>query len=100
MGTPCNTEGKKICGVSRKIAAGPIWLDLVKQALENCPVRDFRVPKERIEFAEIDAETCLLAIPESKKTILECFKEGTVPTRSTNKPGSITETADFFKSGM
>lgn len=82
------------------VAAGPIWLDFMQQALENKPVRDFPVPEEGIEYAEIDAETGLLAIPESKKTILECFKEGTSPARSTRKPGSLTETEDFFKSGL
>ncbi|MBU1569672.1 MAG: penicillin-binding protein, partial [Proteobacteria bacterium] len=82
------------------VAAGPIWFDFMQQALENKPVRDFLVPEEGIEYAEIDAETGLLAIPESKKTILECFKEGTSPVRSTRKPGSLTETEDFFKSGL
>jgi penicillin-binding protein 1A len=82
------------------VAAGPIWLDFMQQALKDKPVRDFLVPEEGIEFAEIDAETGLLAIPESKKTILECFKEGTSPVRSTHKAGSLTETEDFFKSGM
>ncbi len=80
------------------VAAGPIWFDFMQQALENKPARDFPVPEEGIEYAEIDAETGLLAIPESKKTILECFKEGTSPVRSTHKPGSLTETEDFFKS--
>lgn len=80
------------------VAAGPIWFDFMQQALENKPARDFLVPEEGIEYAEIDAETGLLAIPESKKTILECFKEGTSPVRSTHKPGSLTETEDFFKS--
>ncbi len=79
-------------------AAGPIWLDFMQRAMENKPVRDFPVPEEGIEYAEIDAETGFLAIPESKKTILECFKEGTSPVRSTRKPGSLTETEDFFKS--
>jgi penicillin-binding protein 1A len=82
------------------VAASPIWLSFMQRALVNKPIRDFPAPEEGIEFAEIDAETGLLAIPESKKTILECYKEGTGPTRSTHKPGSITETADFFKSGM
>jgi len=82
------------------VAAGPIWFDFMQQVLENMPVRDFPVPEEGIEYAEIDAETGLLAIPESKITILECFKEGTSPVRSTRKPGSLTETEDFFKSGL
>ena len=82
------------------VAASPIWLYFMQRALADKPIRDFPAPEEGIEFAEIDAETGFLAIPESKKTILECYKEGTVPTRSTNKPGSITETEDFFKSGL
>lgn len=82
------------------MAASPIWLSFMQRALADKPVRDFPAPEEGIEFAEIDAETGLLAIPESKKTILECYKEGTVPVRSTHKPGSITETEDFFKSGL
>lgn len=82
------------------VAAGPIWLYFMQQTLENRPVMDFQVPEEGIEYAEIDAETGLLAIPESKKTILECFKEGSSPVRSTPKPGSLTETEDFFKSGQ
>jgi penicillin-binding protein 1A len=81
-------------------AAGPIWLEFMQKAHENKPVRDFQAPEEGIEFAEIDAETGLLAIPESKKTILECFKEGTSPERHTPKPGSITSTEDFFKSDL
>ena len=82
------------------VAASPIWLSFMQRALADKPIRDFPAPEEGIEFAEIDAETGLLAIPESKKTILECYKEGTSPVRSTHKPGSITETEDFFKSGM
>ncbi len=82
------------------MAASPIWLSFMQRALADKPIRDFPAPEEGIEFAEIDAATGLLAITESKKTILECYKEGTVPTRSTHKPGAITETEDFFKSGM
>jgi len=72
----------------------------MQRALANKPIRDFPAPEEGIEFSEIDAETGLLDIPESKKTILECCKEGTAPTRSTHKLGSITETKDLFKSGI
>jgi penicillin-binding protein 1A len=82
------------------MAASPIWLYFMQNALADKPIRDFPAPEEGIEFAEIDSETGLLAIPESKKTRLECYKAGTVPTRSTNKPGTITETEDFFKSSM
>jgi penicillin-binding protein 1A len=82
------------------MAASPIWLSFMQRALADKPVRDFSAPEEGIEFAEIDAETGLLAIPESKKKLLECYKEGTAPVRSARKPGSITEAEDFFKSGL
>jgi penicillin-binding protein 1A len=41
-----------------------------------------------------------LPIPESKKTIFECFKEGTVPTEYTKKPDAMTEPEEFYKSDM
>ncbi len=79
--------------------ASPIWLDFMKKALADKPVRIFQVP-EGVVFSKIDAETGLLPIPESKKVIFECFKEGTVPTEYTKRPDSITEEEDFFKSAM
>lgn len=82
------------------VAASPIWLYFMQRVLAGKPVTDFPEMEEGIEFVEIDAETGLMAIPESKKTILECFKEGTVPTEYAHKPGAITETEDFFKSGF
>jgi penicillin-binding protein 1A len=80
-------------------AASPIWLEFMQTILKDKPVRVFEVP-DGVVFAKIDAETGLLAIPESKTTIFECFKEGTVPTEYTKKPGSITEPDDFFKTDM
>jgi penicillin-binding protein 1A len=80
-------------------AASPIWLGFMKRVLEDKPIRVFRVP-EGVVFAKIDAETGLLPITESKKTIFECFKEGTVPTEYTKKPDSITEADEFYKLGM
>jgi penicillin-binding protein 1A len=80
-------------------AASPIWLGFMQDILKNEPVRDFHVP-EGVVFAQIDAETGKLPIPESKKTVFECFKEGTVPTDYTPKPGTITEPEQFFKQNM
>jgi len=80
-------------------AASPIWLGFVRKVLEGKPVRVFQVP-EGVVFSKIDAETGLLPIPESKKTIFECFKEGTVPTEYTPEPNSMTEPEQFFKSDM
>ncbi|MBW1699666.1 MAG: PBP1A family penicillin-binding protein [Deltaproteobacteria bacterium] len=80
-------------------AASPIWLGFMKRILEGKPVKLFQVPEE-VVFAKIDAETGLLPIRESKKVLFECFKEGTVPTRHTQKPDAISEKAEFFKSIM
>ncbi|MCP3939989.1 MAG: PBP1A family penicillin-binding protein [Desulfobacteraceae bacterium] len=80
-------------------AASPIWLAYMQNALEGKPTRTFNVP-EGIVFAKIDAKTGLLPIEESKKTIFECFKEGTLPTEYTPKPGAISGSEDLFKEGM
>jgi penicillin-binding protein 1A len=80
-------------------AAIPIWLSFMKNILTDKAIRVFPVPNG-VVFARIDAETGLLAIPESKKTIFECFKEGSVPVEYTKRPGAITEQGQFFKSDM
>jgi len=80
-------------------AASPIWLGFMQKVLAGKSVRVFQVP-EGVVFSKIDAETGLLPIPESKKTIFECFKEGSVPTEYTKEPGSMTEPEQFFKSDM
>jgi len=80
-------------------AASPIWLEFMKQIHAEKPTRVFQVP-EGVVFSRIDAETGLLPIPESPKTVFECFKEGTVPTTYTQKPDAIIEPDDFYKSGM
>jgi penicillin-binding protein 1A len=80
-------------------AASPIWLGFMQQVVKNEPVRIFQVP-EGVVFAKIDAETGLLPIPESKKTVFECFKEGSVPVKHTPRPGKVTEPDQFFKHDM
>ena len=80
-------------------AASPIWLGFMKRTLQDKPVRAFQVA-EGVVFSKVDAETGLLPIPESEKTIFECFKEGTVPTKFTKKPNTLTEPEQFFKSDL
>lgn len=80
-------------------AASPIWLAFMQKTLADKPVQVFQVP-EGVVFSKIDAETGLLPIAESKKTIFECFKEGTVPTEYTKKPDTVTKAEDFFKSDI
>ncbi|MBU0986372.1 MAG: penicillin-binding protein 1A [Proteobacteria bacterium] len=80
-------------------AASPIWLGFMKKVLQDKPVRAFQVP-EGVVFSKIDTETGLLPIPESKKIIFECFKEGTVPTEHTPHPDSLTKPGQLYKSDM
>ena len=91
-----NSLGK---GETGSRAASPIWVGFMQRLLADRPVRVFQVP-EGVVFSKIDAETGLLPIPESKKTIFECFKEGTVPTEYTKKPDAMTEPEEFYKSDM
>ncbi|MEA1966601.1 MAG: PBP1A family penicillin-binding protein [Thermodesulfobacteriota bacterium] len=79
--------------------ASPIWLGYMERILEGRPVRTFNVP-EGVVFAKIDAKTGLLPIKESEKVILECFKEGTVPTRFTPEPDAAPASEELFKSGI
>jgi len=81
------------------VAASPIWLGFMKRMLANEPVMTFQ-PPEGVVFAKIDAETGLLPVPESRKTIFECFKEGTVPIDYSKRPGEVKETEDFFKKDL
>jgi len=59
-------------------AACPIWIDFMRQALKDFPRSTFPVPAG-IVFAKIDEKTGLLATPQTKKVIFECFKEGSEP---------------------
>lgn len=59
-------------------AASPIWLYYMREALKGKPVEFFNVP-EGIVFVNIDPATGALATPNSAKSVLECFKQGTEP---------------------
>jgi penicillin-binding protein 1A len=80
-------------------AASPIWLDFMQQALKGKPVRTFPVP-DSVVFARIDVDTGLLPVPETRRTIFECFKEGSAPTQYSRRSDQLTETDDFFKQDM
>lgn len=80
-------------------AAAPIWLDFMKTAHEGLPVRNFPVPKG-IVFSKIDADTGLLPASGTKKTIFECFRKGTVPTRHSTDASAVTDKDQFFKMEM
>ncbi|OQX27831.1 MAG: penicillin-binding protein [Desulfobacteraceae bacterium IS3] len=80
-------------------AASPIWLGFMQEVLKDKPIQAFDVP-EGVVFSNIDAETGLLAVPDTRSTIFECFKEGTVPRRYSSRPSSVSEPEQFFKSNM
>ncbi len=81
------------------VAASPIWLGFMKQVLANESVKAFQAP-DGVIFAKIDAETGLLPVTETRKTFFECFKEGTVPSDFSKRPGEVKETEDFFKKDL
>jgi len=80
-------------------AAGPIWLDFMKEIHQDKPIKGFKTPKG-VVFSKIDADTGLLPVPETKKIIFECFKKGTVPTRYSRRSDSISEKDQFYKMEM
>jgi len=63
------TGGKLAC---------PIWTDYMKLAVASYPNKDFEKPENIVE-ALIDANTGLLAGPNSKKVYKEAFLKGTEP---------------------
>jgi len=78
-------------------AACPIWLDYMKTVMNAKPINQFPV-SPGIVFANIDADTGLLASPSSQNTFFECFKEGTAPTRHSEAKAS--RATEFFKFDM
>ncbi len=64
------------------VAALPIWLEFMKEAVAGLPEENFSVP-EGIVFVKIDAATgepvSSRNPPPSSRVIFECFKEGTAP---------------------
>ncbi|MBI5969390.1 MAG: PBP1A family penicillin-binding protein [Deltaproteobacteria bacterium] len=64
------------------VAALPIWLEFMKEAVAEIPVENFSVP-EGIVFVRVDAATGEPVRPgnptKSGNAISECFKEGTTP---------------------
>ncbi len=71
-------------------AAAPIWVEYMKAALAERPVRDFPVPDE-IVFARIDRKTGLLASRSSKETVFQAFLTETVPTETAESERTESE---------
>lgn len=82
-------------------AALPIWVEFMKAAHENVPVRSFPVP-DNIVFASIDNETGRLASAASKEVVKQAFIDGTEPTdvQGDSSSSSADETKDFYKEDL
>ena len=80
-------------------AASPIWLDYMKGILAKKPVKVFEIPKG-VVFAKIDKETGLLPGPDTKETLFECFKEGTVPTEKSQALSHDANRDEMFKENL
>jgi penicillin-binding protein 1A len=63
--------GKKETGA---VAACPIWLKFMQEALEGRNKKTFPIP-DGIVFRRVDAETGRPATPQTEKVTYECFKE-------------------------
>ncbi len=71
-------------------AAAPIWVDYMRAALAERPVRDFEVP-EQIVFARIDRKTGLLADASSEDTVFQSFLVDTEPTETAGQAQTTSE---------
>jgi penicillin-binding protein 1A len=71
-------------------AAAPIWVDYMRVALANRPVRDFPVP-ESIVFARVERKTGLLAGANSDDAVFQAFLAGTEPTETDTTERTTSE---------
>jgi penicillin-binding protein 1A len=78
-------------------AALPIWLDLMKAALQDQPLTDFVVPAG-VEEVLIDPETGLRAA-EGAPGRTEVFVEGTAPEDYAQPPGQVDPRELFLEDG-
>ncbi|MEW6455434.1 MAG: PBP1A family penicillin-binding protein [Acidobacteriota bacterium] len=76
-------------------AALPIWIDFMKEYLENQPVENFTAPPN-VVFIKIDRMTGLLATPYCSHVIEEAFIPGTEPTKFCSEQEHY-KISDYFK---
>jgi penicillin-binding protein 1A len=76
-------------------AASPIFLYFMKEALAGTPVELFS-PPDGVAFAKIDPQTGLLAKPDSKEYVFQCYLEGTSPTEYASEAENDKK-KEFFK---
>ncbi|MGA1844181.1 MAG: penicillin-binding protein 1A [bacterium] len=64
-------------------AASPIWVQFMKECIEDTPIQAFAVPNG-IKFIPIDRKTGLVATKECPAVIMEAFREGNEPKELCN----------------
>ena len=84
-------------------AASPLWVDYRMAVESHYPEEDFRQPPG-VVMARIDADSGLLAGPDSQKTYFLPFKDGTQPAETAQggstsgpTPGSASKGEDLLK---
>lgn len=82
-------------------SALPIWVEYMKSAHEDLPVRGFPTP-EGIVFSSLDNETGRLASSNSKEVVRQAFVVGTEPKeiQDDSSSSTSTETQDFYKQDL
>jgi penicillin-binding protein 1A len=80
-------------------AALPIWLEFMRAALADRPMRDFEAPPG-IVFARIDARTGELAGPASESTLFQAFVEGTEPKEAADATASAADSRREIELGF
>jgi len=80
--------GDKITGSAACI---PVWVNFMKRALIETPVKDFPAPSQ-VVFKKIDTKTGFLATPNSKNALWFAFLEGTAPTKYASLPSTKIST--------
>jgi penicillin-binding protein 1A len=74
------------------VAALPIWLEFMKEAVADIPAENFAVP-DGIIFVRVDKETgepvATMRGTQPAKTFFECFKEGTEPAGVPRLPDEV-----------
>ncbi len=70
----------------------PLWIDFMKVALKDKPVRELRQP-ENIVAVRIDPSSGLLAQPNQTNAIIELFRNNEVPAEEDQTPPGLDPTA-------
>ena len=66
--------------------SGPIWTEFMKGAKKHLPNSNFQIPED-IVFVKVDEKTGQLPTENTKKTILEVFKNGDEPNAQAEADG-------------